>query len=103
MEVKMKKGERIGAIQGSNQDGSIDFFGYGIYESDEVPTEAVGMLASLIKKAGNVNPKLKLDDGSVVYGCESWWGSEEKIKGELWKSISSVLSMFKFHDRFKIS
>lgn len=80
----MNPGDRVGAILGRNDDGSIDFLGYGVYEGDFVPTdEAVGMFAEIAREVGHTNPRLKLDDGSVVYGAEAWWGSEEEVKKTL--------------------
>jgi hypothetical protein len=29
---------------------------------------------------GYPNPHIKLDDGKEVWGCECWWGPEDKIK-----------------------
>jgi hypothetical protein len=26
------------------------------------------------------NPKIVLDNGETVWGCECWWGPEDKIK-----------------------
>ena len=76
----MKIGDRVGVILGSNADGSIDFFGYGVYEGDFVPTEAVGAIAEIAREVGHPNPRMRLDSGSVVWGCESWFGPEGKVK-----------------------
>lgn len=29
------------------------------------------------------NPKIVLDSGKVVWGCECWWGPEEKMRAEI--------------------
>ena len=29
------------------------------------------------------NPKIRLDSGKVVWGCECWWGPEEVVKKTL--------------------
>ena len=79
----MKKGERVGAILGSNKDGSVDFLGYGVYEGDFIPTEAVGFMAEIATKLEHTNPRIRLDDGQVVYGCECWWGKEDEVKKSL--------------------
>lgn len=78
-------GEKVGAILGSNDDETIEFFGYGVYECDAIPEEAVGYLAEIVREAKIESPKIKLDSGKVVYGCECWWGSEEHVKEELSK------------------
>lgn len=65
-------GARIGAMLGGI-DGKVMFLGYGIYVGYRpCPT-----------MDGEDNPKLVLDDGSVAWGCECWWGSEEKIRERL--------------------
>lgn len=68
-----KIGERIGAIQKADQD-TVWFFGYGVYAGDEVPP--TGFLHDI----GRANPKLKLDNGNVVWGYESWWAPEDQVK-----------------------
>ncbi len=66
-------GDRIGALRDAD-DKVVNFFGYGVYEGEEVPPWG------LAKDAGITNPKLRLDNGKVVWGQECWWGPEEKIK-----------------------
>jgi hypothetical protein len=70
-------GTRIGAILGAN-DKVVNFLGYGTYDGDHVPPGEVGGF-----NIGMPNPKLVLDSGKVVWGCECWWGGEERIKSEL--------------------
>lgn len=75
-------GDRVGAILSGGQDG-YEFLGYGVYVGDEVPQEAVGLMAEGLQELGIGNPKIKLDSGQVVYGCECWWGPEDQIKRTL--------------------
>lgn len=72
-------GSRVGAILGSNKK-VVEFFGYGVYEGDFIPAEAVGFLAQVLRDAKHANPRIKLDNGGTVYGCECWWGNEERVK-----------------------
>jgi hypothetical protein len=69
----------VGAILGSGN-GVVEFLGYGIYDGEHVPTEAVGFIADTLKETKTKNPRILLDSGSYVYGCECWWGSETKVK-----------------------
>lgn len=40
---------------------------------------------------GHKNPKIKLDDGTVAWGCECWWGPEEAVRKMLeGKKIETV-------------
>ena len=64
----MKKGDRVGAIQ-SATDQEVIFFGYGVYDGDIDHPEL-----------GFPNPRITLDNGRIVWGCECWWGAESKIK-----------------------
>jgi len=81
--VKHKIGDRVGAICGS-KDGVVDFFGYGVYQGDsEIPFTAGGLLGEISREVKIGNPKILLDSGKVVWGCECWWASEESIKKQL--------------------
>lgn len=77
-----KPGDRIGAML-SMKDGIYKLLGYGIYVGDECPFEAVGSIAETVIEIGLTNPKLLLDNGTVVYGCECWWGDERTVKNRL--------------------
>lgn len=65
------EGSRVGAIRSEDPDGTVNFFGYGVY---------VGRAPCPHLPGGVPNPKIELDDGGVVWGCESWWGPEAQIK-----------------------
>lgn len=75
-------GTRVGAIL-SGKNGVVEFLGYGTYVGDQVPEEAVGPMAEVMREVGGTNPKIELDSGKVVYGCECWWGGEEAVKKQL--------------------
>lgn len=89
----IKIGDRVGAIIGV-ENKIVTFLGYGVFEGDFYPEDAVGFIANALrfnvekgkaKKEDKTNPRIKLDNGGSVYGCECWWGSEEKVKKELEK------------------
>jgi hypothetical protein len=84
-----KAGERVGAILGT-KDKVVELLGYGIYEGDfdpDNPTkdspQAVGFVAEISRRDGRVNPRIRLDNGKIVWGCECWWGSENAVKARL--------------------
>lgn len=56
-------GQRVGAIRNA------------VYEGDHIPPEEIGL--------GFLNPRIKLDNGGTIYGCQCWWASEEHIKREI--------------------
>lgn len=80
-------GTRVGAILGGN-DKVVRFLGYGVYEGDEVPPADIGGF-----NLGYPNPKIKLDSGKIVWGCECWWGSEAAVQQriEQWRTAGLAI------------
>lgn len=78
----MKKGDRVGAIFGTGE-GAVSFLGYGIFAGYEVPKGAYGPMADALVVDAAKNPKIVLDSGRTVWGCECWWGPEGQIKVRL--------------------
>ena len=37
------------------------------------------------------NPKLVLDNGDIVWGCECWWGSEKAVEASIARYSKIVL------------
>ena len=73
-------GERVGAIHTTSAD-EVQLFGFGVYAGREVPCEeAAGWLADMAREMGHDNPKIVLDSGKVVYGCECWFGPEAEVR-----------------------
>jgi hypothetical protein len=103
-----KAGMRVGAIS-HTKDGVVYFYGYGVYEGDFPRHEGPGLFGVEAKKefedtlltvkklrpeyseeevlrAANLimeNPRIKLDNGKTVWGCQCWWGPEEKVKASI--------------------
>jgi len=69
----MKIGDRVGALI-SKKDGVVRFLGWGTYAGEHIPGPEAGFLAPLLREAGLKNPRIDLDSGKSVYGCECWWG-----------------------------
>ena len=59
---------RVGAIQSADV-SEVRLLGYGVYLGDEIHP--------VLKFP---NPKIRLDNGSIVWGCECWWAGEEETK-----------------------
>ena len=76
---KPEPGERVGAVLSADQT-TVKFLGWGVFEGREVPVGAVGQMAEVLAEMGVPNPKIKLDSGKVVWGCECWWGSEAEVE-----------------------
>ena len=72
-------GERVGAIVSAIPD-TVTMFGYGVYVGDEIPPPGIMGPFGEMHEFGLTNPKIVLDNGEVVWGCECWWGPEEKIR-----------------------
>jgi transcriptional regulator of aromatic amino acid metabolism len=76
----MEKGTRVGAVLSADEE-TVLFLGWGTYAGDEVPgPEVAGFMAQLCREMKRPNPKIALDNGKVVFGCECWWGNEEQVK-----------------------
>lgn len=71
-----KIGDRVGAILSATQE-EVRLLGYGVYEGEQIPSSEEH---EVLNKHGLKNSKLKLDNNSIVWGCECWWGSEEIVK-----------------------
>jgi hypothetical protein len=57
----------------------VNLFGFGEYVGDEIP-DAAGGYAAILRARGQTNPKIVLDNGQVVWGCECWWGKEKDFQ-----------------------
>ena len=68
---------RVLAVRDTNK-MEINIYGYGEYIGDE-PCPILG---------GIPNPKIVLDNGDVVWGCECWWGAAEKAEEKLGFHVS---------------
>lgn len=70
-----KPGTRVGAFL-SKTETSVVMLGYGVHEGDHVPPRGTpGIFLT-----GFPNPRIRLDDGRTVWGCQCWWGPEEKVR-----------------------
>lgn len=69
-------GDRVGAILSANNK-EVELLGFGTYLGEQVPSIEEN---EVLHHHGVKNPKIQLDNGSIVWGFECWWGPEEKIK-----------------------
>lgn len=90
--MSAKVGERVGAIFSGNKE-RVQFLGYGVYVGDEAPVGAVGFMADAIRQGGGKNPRIDLDQGYTVWGCECWWGPELAVMQRLqgWMDAGVVI------------
>lgn len=61
-------------------------YGEGTYIGNRRPPDGTRTPFGLIDATippGYVNPCIVLDDGRVVWGCQSWWGPPEQIRKRL--------------------
>ncbi len=86
-----KIGDRIGAIFGAKGD-TIEIFGYGEFKGDTVPPKDSLGFGSMLHEANVENPKILLDSGETLWGCECWWGREDKIKEKI-ASYKNVITI----------
>jgi len=84
----MRVGARVGAICGTDESTkTVEIFGFGVYEGDHVAGAGdpmpVGWVADMMQKFSRPNPRIRLDSGKVVWGCECWWAPEEQVQRKL--------------------
>ncbi len=87
-------GARVGAILKADNT-EVHLLGFGIYDGEHeppfgpmgAPKAEYDAWLEEAKAAGHVaqdyawkNPRITLDDGRVVWGCQCWWGPEEAIR-----------------------
>lgn len=78
--MSTKIGERVVAIR--NVDGvaqKLYSFGEGVYVGNEVPHDGAGPLVDMLIQHNLPSPKINLDSGQSVYGCECWWGPVSQV------------------------
>lgn len=56
--------------------GVLRLYGRGVFVGEEVPPPGIALFGIDLHAIGRANPKIVLDDGTVVWGCECWWGAE---------------------------
>ena len=79
--TKMTKiGERVGALLCAD-DKLVQLIGFGVYVGDEIPPKEIGDLGFFVPPWPN--PRINLDNGFTVYGCQCWWGGENSIKDSI--------------------
>lgn len=78
MRRQRKIGDRVYALSSADEE-CVRLFGVGTYDGDFVPAGAVGLVAEALVEYNITNPRITLDSGEVVYGCECWWGDERDL------------------------
>lgn len=72
---------RVGVLFSVDYNAKIvQLIGYGELVGDEIPPKNIN---PWISGGNRPNPKIILDDGDIVWGCECWWGAEDIIKEKI--------------------
>jgi hypothetical protein len=72
------KGDKVIAIR--NKEGNTVYsYGPGTYEGEFIPDSAAGPQADDCREFDIPNPKITLDSGKTVWGCECWWGPPDTV------------------------
>ena len=76
-----KVGERVYAIRNSDEE-TIYAYGPGVYAGLQKPPVGTRTCFGVIDEdwpETYVNPRIDLDNGGVVWGCQCWWGPEDEV------------------------
>lgn len=65
------------------KNGKALIAGHGNYVGDVVPPPGVALMGIELHELGHKNPKIELDNGNVIWGCQCWWGPETKMAEEM--------------------
>lgn len=69
-------GRRVGAFLSATQT-EVSLLGYGVHEGEFIVPKDVN---EFLHTTSTPVPRIKLDNGDVIWGCECYWGDEEKVK-----------------------
>jgi len=88
---KCKTGDRVGAIGKADCERAY-IYGFGTYSEEIPPPDPRGErgMVDFVHHANVTNPKITLDDGTVIWGAECWWGPEKEIK-EFLKGLKTTI------------
>lgn len=75
--MRAKPGTRVAVIRKCVGD-TVFLYGYGTYEGDHLGSPLSKLLGDDYK-----SPKIVLDNGTVFWGYQCWWGEEERVKKEI--------------------
>jgi len=75
----LRIGDRVGAFL-SVEGIEVHLIGFGTYEGMGVPPKGLSPFTDIVSEQGHKTPKIKLDSGGFIWGCECWWGSEKEVK-----------------------
>jgi hypothetical protein len=80
--------DRIGAYHKMYHDDKgyatkVEFFGYGHYLGEEIPPPGITFMGMELHKFGDETPKLQLDNGDIIWGCECVWATEEQMQRDV--------------------
>lgn len=78
MGTKAAVGDRVACVLRSDVT-RVELIGFGVYVGNELPPDEIGDIVELVKELGGTNPRINLDRGGYVFGCECWWGPEAEF------------------------
>ena len=79
-----RAGDPVLAVHTINNDEKyVSIFGRGKILGASVPDDtAVGAIAERVRRDGDKVPKIELNSGEIIWGCECWW--MDAYRGEMW-------------------
>jgi hypothetical protein len=78
--MAVKIGDRVGCFLAMREGVGGIWLGWGHYLGEEIPpNEGKNSLTAYLSGRLQANPKILLESGDIVWGCECWWGSEQEM------------------------
>ncbi len=84
--IRVEVGTRVAVLASFDEyNKKTHLYGFGTYEGEEIPPPGIGVnnLGQSCSDIGAMAAKLKLDDGTIIWGCECSWGPEAEVKEEI--------------------
>lgn len=73
--AEINAGKRVGAFLNAS-DTEVRVLGYGVHEGEFIVPKEIN---ESLHATSTPSPRIKLDNGDVVWGCECYWGTEQKV------------------------
>ena len=86
------------------EDGKLFVYGEGTYVGDARPVDGTQTIVGVVDDTFPddwKNPRIELDSGDVVWGCQCWWGPVEQLRKRYGEQPEEVVPVPEGNERWK--